>query len=304
MNIIVTTGYPFTDIDSLACAIAYSELLSKSNVDSKVVLVGLMNSSITKTIKKWDVNYDKDLKINSEYGYVLVDISEPDYFPSFANLRNVIEVWDHRFGYRDFWKNKKVRIVIEEVGSCATLIWEEFKRLKLENKISKVSANLLYTAIFSNTLNFNASVTTERDIKAFEELKKYIELPENWIKIYYKESEEQVLANPDLSIKNDTKVIDVKKRNIKITISQIELWNSFEFVDKNKEIIKNVLSSFGNEEWFITAPSISEGKNYIYTENSKIKDLLLNLIEAKFEGDIGVTSKLWLRKEILKKMLI
>jgi len=47
----------------------------------------------------------------------------------------------------------------------------------------------------------------------------------------------------------------------------------------------------------------AEGKNYIYTESQNIKDNLSKLIDAKFEKNLGVTKKLWLRKEILKKML-
>ena len=60
--------------------------------------------------------------------------------------------------------------------------------------------------------------------------------------------------------------------------------------------------SFGNPKWLLTSPSISEGKNYIYSKNEEIKKLLAKTIKAKFVGDLGTTNKLWLRKEILKKL--
>lgn len=303
MKKIITTGAVFADIDALACAFAYKELLNlKGDKDVEVLISGPLNNTVTRSVLNWEFDYLKfDKSKNSNF--IIVDCSNMAVVPKIANTDNIIEVWDHRFGYQDQWDESKIKLVIDEVGACATLIWEEYKSSNLDSKISKISANLLYTAIFSNTLNFNASVTTQRDIDAANELLKYTDLPDNWVSKYYEESEEQTLSDPENAIKNDTKVVNFEDKNIKITIGQIELWNSFNFIDKNKKVIQKVLEDFGNEEWFMTAPSISEGKNYIYTNNSKVKDMLLKNIDAKFNGEVGVTSKLWLRKEILKKLL-
>jgi len=302
MKTIITTGKVFADIDALACGIAYKELLEKLGKKSEFVITGPLNNTVTKSILNWDLDYKKEVG-SGDTNFVIVDASNKDILPEFVELNKIIEIYDHRFGYQDFWKDKSIKVMIDEVGACATLIWEEFKRYNREAGISKISANLLYTAIFSNTLNFNASVATDRDENAFQELKKNISLPSDWVNLYYKESEELVINNPELAIRNDTRVVDFPEKNIKITIGQIELWNSHEFITKNKKVIKKTLLSFGNNEWFMTAPSISEGKNYIYTESQSIKDNLAELIDANFEGDLGVTKKLWLRKEILKKML-
>lgn len=302
MKTIITTGKVFADIDALACGIAYKELLEKLGKKSEFVITGPLNNTVIKSITDWNLDYKKKAS-SGDTNFVIVDASNKDVLPEFVKLNKIIEIYDHRFGYQDFWKDKNIKIKIDEVGACATLIWEEFKRHNLESRISKVSANLLYTAIFSNTLNFNSSVATTRDQDAFQELKKYVSLPYDWIDVYYKESEEQTKNNPELAIRNDTKVVYFPEKNIKITIGQIELWNSYEFINNNKEIIKKTLLNFGNNEWFMTAPSISEGKNYIYTESKSIKDNLSKLIDANFEKNIGVTKKLWLRKEILKKML-
>jgi inorganic pyrophosphatase/exopolyphosphatase len=302
MKTIITTGKVFADIDALACGIAYKELLEKLGKKSEFAITGPLNNTVTKSIKSWNLDYKNKLG-SGDTNFVIVDASNKNILPEFVKLNKIIEIYDHRFGYQDFWKDKKIKVRIDEVGACATLIWEEYKRYNLETGISKVSANLLYTAIFSNTLNFNASVATTRDQEAFQELKKYVSLPSDWVDIYYKESEEQTKDNPELAIRNDTKVVDFPEKNIKITIGQIELWNSYEFINDNKEVIKKTLLDFGNSEWFMTAPSISEGKNYIYTESQNIKDNLGKLIDANFEKDLGVTKKLWLRKEILKKML-
>jgi len=77
---------------------------------------------------------------------------------------------------------------------------------------------------------------------------------------------------------------------------------SEKFLKSHLKEIERALTSFGSENWFLTSPSINEGKNYLFTKNPEMKKLLEKLIGAKFNGDIGTTDKLWLRKEILKEL--
>ncbi|OGM13179.1 hypothetical protein A3D84_05400 [Candidatus Woesebacteria bacterium RIFCSPHIGHO2_02_FULL_42_20] len=293
--IIVTSGTKYTDVDVLACATAYSDLLNLLNKPATAVLYGPLNASITKTVKSWKLNYKSRHSPKPKDCFVLVDTSNPDVFLNKVNLDNVIEIYDHHFGWEKYWSAKLGRNShIEHVGACATLIWEEFRKKKLTNKVSKTSARLLLTAIVSNTLNFKSSVTINRDKNAYKELSKYARLGNNWAQKYFREVEENVYQNPDASLKNDSKGLS------DIAIGQIELWDSSKFFSKYLPIAKKVLTGFGNPKWFLTSPSISEGVNYIYSENDEVKFLLSKHIGAKFEGDIGKTRKLWLRKEILK----
>ena len=199
---------------------------------------------------------------------------------------------------KNYWKEKiGTKAIIEKVGSCATLIWEEFIKRKKEKNISDTNANLLYTAIISNTLNFKASITTSRDKRAFNEIQKYINLPKNWIEIYFEDQEKESLINPRDAILNDTKGMGFEYK-----IGQLEFWDSKKFVFNHLKEIEEILSSFGNEKWFFTSPSINEGINYLFTKNSEVKILLEKTIGAKFKGDIGTTDKLWLRKEIIQEI--
>jgi len=52
----------------------------------------------------------------------------------------------------------------------------------------------------------------------------------------------------------------------------------------------------------MSIPSLKEKKNYIYTENPEVKELLSKVLDITFEGNRGITKKLWLRKEILKEL--
>ena len=299
MKIVVTTGAPFTDIDALACAVSYTELLKNEGKDSEAVLPGHLNKSVTEKIKNWKYGYKKRLTENKAK-YVLVDISDSKYFPSFVKNEDIIEIFDHRSGYEKYWRKRLGKNAkIEMVGSCATLIWEEYQK-RSKGKISQVSANLLYTAIISNTLNLNASVTTKIDKLALKQLAKFTKLPKNWIAIYFKDQEKESYQDPRSAILNDTKGTGEKARSI--VIGQLEFWDSKNFLKDHLKEIEKVLESFGKEKWFLTSPSISEGKNYIYTKNGEVKKLLEKTIGVKFKGDLGTTNKLWLRKEILKKL--
>ena len=295
-KIIVTSGQQFTDIDALACVISYTELLKIESKDAESVLPGILNESITQSVKNWGLELKERPSTTENTKYILMDISDEKEFASFVKENNVLEIFDHRYGYEEYWKEKLGNDShIEMVGSCATLIWEEFKKRINPLKISISSANLLLTAIISNTLNFKASVTTKRDTKAFEDLKKFTDLPDDWSEIYFEEQDRDKLSNAYRAIINDTKIISGP------VIAQLEMWNSKELFDKQLVEVERALTSFGKSEWFLTSPSISEGLNYLFTKNQRLKRLLEKNIEAKFEGDIGKTKKLWLRKEIVRK---
>ena len=136
------------------------------------------------------------------------------------------------------------------------------------------------------------------DQKAFEEIKPFTDLPDSWVSKYYLEIESQIHINPSEAIINDTKIQNI--RGMKCAIGQLELWNSRHFLEVYATLISATLREFGTELWFFNSPCISEGRNYIFTKNKTVKDLLSGVMDIRFEGNIGITSKLWLRKEILK----
>lgn len=299
-KIVVTSGITFTDIDTLACAVAYAEILNKSNRPALAYLPGPLNQSIVSTIKTWNLNFSDHFDIN-DHPLIVVDVSEPDYLKNSLKISNVIEIYDHHFGFEKYWYDiLGENSHIEAVGACATLIWEQAVKNKIN--LSTDSSNLLYTAVFSNTLNFNSSVSHDRDKQAFSEISKKTRLPQDWIGSYYLQLESESLSDPALAVTNDIKVVKTSRFSEPLFIGQLELWHSKIFIEANSKIIKSALLRKGSPYWFFTSPSISEGMNYIYCENSEIKKFLSNALGAKFIDNIGVTSKLFLRKEILKML--
>ncbi len=295
--IYVTAGELYSDIDAFACAVAYQCFLKQKNIESVVYLPGPLNASVTNTVKSWNIKFETQINYKEGDKFIAVDVSEPTHMAKLVNDDNLIEVFDHRYGFIDYYKNLLGdKSKIELVGACATLIWEEYKKDNI--LIDSLNANLLILAIVSNTLDFKSSVTTERDINAFNELLKFIDMPSSWKEDYFKEQTEYIEKNPGKAILEDTKGIVND-----IVFAQIELWNGLEFLNKNIVEIKETLESLNNPNYLLSIPSISEGINYIYTESDYIKDLLNQIIDIKFEGNMGKTSKLWLRKEIRAKIL-
>ena len=271
----VCGGGPYTDIDCLACAVAFAELN-----DCAAFLPGKFNSSIPESVRKWDFKFSAELPKGAEE-FVLVDFSNPNFAPHQVPLDKVIKVYDHHTGFEDYWAG---RGKIEFIGACATMIYELF-----ENRApSATTANLLYTAIFANTLNFKAAITTNRDRAAFEKLKRFTTLGPEWIRTYYSEIEKNIIANLEAAIASDTKMFE----NGRLAIAQLELYDARPILDK-------ILPP---QNGFVILVDIGGGKDYLFAGSPEIRKSLSDKLGAAFDGNIGTTDRLLLRKEIVKIM--
>ncbi len=307
MNRIITAGSQYVDIDVLSSSIAYNDLLIFKKHKGSVHLTGPLNSTIISEINGWCSNLfsiNPPLK-SQENKFVLVDISNPEYVENFVILENVIEVFDHHFGYEEFWKQRiGAKAKIEPVGACATLIWEQYKDEELEKKISPLSALLLYTAIVSNTLNFNAQITSKRDLIAVEEIKSLINIPVDWINHYYHESEQSIRKNLRKAIKTDTKFISLKPYSF--MFSQLELWNAADFFKINEiQNINQIMNNlFTDSNWLLSISSIKENRNYIFSNIIDLINTLSGFLNIDKQHSYWINDRLWMRKEILRELLI
>lgn len=312
--IVVVGGSAYADIDVLACVAVYKQFLQLRGFRADGLIMGPWNQTIPPSVRKWQIDVkNKFLYGGEKCDFVLVDFSDPAYVDSFVNLDEVIGVFDHHYGYEDYWKDKiGDKAKIEKIGACATLIWEEFRKAKIDHKISSVNANLLYTAIFANTLDFKSAVTSERDRVAAKELIPYTKLPLNWHEQYYTEIEGEFLEDALKNIREDTKKIKIF--DSQFNFGQIELFNARNF-------LKQSISSFTNLElksdedgqkdpWVVNIVSIEEGCSYLYSNCTKLLNRLKTITSPKTQektcngGNIFVTPRLWLRKELLKELMI
>lgn len=304
---IVIGGKAYTDIDVLACASAYRQLLELLNTPTQAIISPIWNRTIPPSVASWPIFVDRDPKKQFENcRFSVVDVSDPRFFLESIPLSDVYEVFDHHYGFEDYWRNKiGNRAFIEKVGACATLIWERFKTAEMKEKISPTNANLLYTAILANTLNFKSHVTHERDRKAFEELFHHTELPFNWKQKYYNEVQESVLSNLVKSIIEDTKVFPFLSKHL--FFGQLELWNAREL--SSRQIYDSLSYSLSHQLpqqdpfFLVNIVSIEEEKNYLISNSPILKDHLQQCVKGiQLTSGWITTPRLWQRKELVKQM--
>jgi len=302
VRIIITAGAKGADIDVFGCAIAYAELLRLEGKEAIPVIAGSFTMSVTPSILEWGAEYEQTHIADDADAFVLVDISDPDHVPSFVDIQKVVEVYDHRFGHEDFWKEKIHQGThIEMVGACGTLIWEEFKKRGKQADIRPVSAKLLLATIVSNTLNFRGPITTDRDRLAYSELKEITGLDEEWVSSYFLEQEKILLADFKNYLKTDTKLF--KTLSGEFVIGQIELWDAGTVIETRTAEVNEVMQEYALHPWILNMPSISNGFNYIYSNNEEGKRIIEEKLNIRFEGDIARTDRLMMRKEIIKALL-
>jgi inorganic pyrophosphatase/exopolyphosphatase len=297
---IVTTGQAFADIDAVACVIVYAELLRLEGRTAEALLPGALNNSVTRSVRSWGLEYRTEPS-TTDAEYAVMDVSEPKYIATAATAGAIVEVYDHHPGFEAYWQEKiGERAHIEPIGACATLIWEEFEKRGKANDISVLSARLIAAAILSNTLNFGAVITHERDRRAFNTLWQRSDLPDTWIPEYFAEQEAAVAGNVVQTIIDDTKVFTIASVPFPFTIGQLELWDGSGFLKRESAAVKSALESFGHPHWIMSIPSLSERRNHFYTEHPEVKALFERGLGIKFAGDYATSDRLWLRKEILK----
>jgi inorganic pyrophosphatase/exopolyphosphatase len=297
---IVAGGSAYADIDVLACIAAYTQLLNLKGYHAQGIITGPWNQTISHSVRKWPTEIaQKFLPLKEPYNFILVDISDPKFVEKFVEIEKVIEVYDHHYGHEAFWKERLPNSAfIEHVGACATLIWERFKNEGLQNSISTINANLLYTAIFANTLNFKSHVTTDRDKIASKELLKHIDLPNDWKATYYIEVAEEFNKNLSEHILRDTKLVDLN--GVPINFGQLEIWNAAPIIDK----FDYKFNPKPNDEWLINIASIEEGFSYFYSNSDRLRNKITLITDAKeVNRFLQVSNRLWLRKEILREFL-
>jgi len=302
MNII-TSGYPYIDIDAYAAMVAYAELLNVRGIPSKAVSTAPFNESITPEIMSWKAPVETVYTPSSEDTFILVDISDPAFFEKFVNPARVTEVIDHHPSSGDYWHQKLgERAQIEFIGAAATLVYERWQAAKLVDKMSLVSARFLVAAILDNTLNFGAKVTSSRDHEAYDDLLKIADLSPGWTAQYFNDCQASILQDLATALTNDTKILSFKSFPKPIALGQLVVWDSRGIWKKYSVSIEKTLAS-QNRLWFLNLVNVSQKRSYFICQNPEVKQWLRQLLKIDFKDATAIAERLWLRKEIIKQDL-
>lgn len=297
--IVITSGKKYLDIDGYASSIAYRELLKMQSLEAKFVSNAILNYSITKSLLALSFSVDK-YEVNEKDNFIIIDLSNKDFFESFIEENKIIELIDHHFGFEDYWDKKQGnKVLIEPIGAVATIIVEKYQENNLLSKMSKDIAKLLMAAILDNTLNFTANITKTRDKEAYYQLTELTGIS-NFSEIYFKEVQKVIESNLSNSIENDLKVEETSNYLPK-TLGQLTVYEISTILEKI-EIIKNTMNKYA-KDWLINIICLKENKSYLICSTKNVQNKVAKLFNINSDKDILTLKPAILRKEILKRSL-
>ena len=129
-KIIITSGRKYIDIDAYAGIFAYKELLHSLGYEVYTKTSAYINESIPKVVLDMNFEFD-DVTIDENTKFIVLDVSNPDFFDTFVKEKNIIEIIDHHIGYEDYWQKTNIKTEIDFIGSICTIIFERFlKKVK------------------------------------------------------------------------------------------------------------------------------------------------------------------------------
>lgn len=292
----ITTTYQGPDLDGYGCAMAYAELLRAQGEDAEACIWGEPHIEVQWLLETFSLTHAKGPSEDTESNVVLLDASNPDDLPKSLKPEQVIEIIDHRKIHKaDKFPNAKNQI--ELVGAAATLIAERFKEAGINP--SKESALFLYGGILSNTQNFTA-IATDRDKEMAEWLKELSEAPEDLVEQMFTAKSDLAGDRLKKTLFGDLKTLDIN--GIPVTIAQLELYDMEQLlIDRHMEIdeiLRDIKKQEGADYTFLNVKDITSSVSAIICVDQETADLLHDLPDAEWNGWIGISPELTLRKEL------
>lgn len=293
--IVLTVGKTYVDIDGYASCLAYRELLKMLGIKAKFVTHSILNYSIIKSLLDLPYKVD-DYLVKEDDNFIILDLSNKDYFPDFVKEDRIVELIDHHSGFEKYWNDKlNENVVIDKIGAVATIIVEKYEQNDLLKKMNKDIAKLLMAAILDNTLNFTAQITSDRDRMAYKKLQ-LITGELDFADVYFNECQNTIECNLEESIVNDLKH---QKTNdyLPEIIGQLTIWNIDRLKDK-KNKIKQIMNVKG-EKWIINIISLKDNNSYIMCSDTDVRQKINELFDCEYDEEFLILKPARLRKELM-----
>lgn len=300
---VVTSRYPFIDIDAYGAMVGYAELLNLQGIKSVAATSSKLNESIPESIRALRAPVEVGYRPEPGETFAVVDDSDAKDFDPIVNPQRLTEIIDHHPGFEAYWRRYlRERADIEVVGACCTMIYERWARASLLNSMSPRTATLLAAGILDNTLNFQAHITSPRDHQAYRDLQIIAKLPNDWPATYFMDCQHGIERNLEEAIKNDTKIVEFRGQPSVYAVGQIVIWDAQAIINDHLETIKRVVSGI-QPTWFANVVSVKGDRSYFVCTDPGIQRWLQNLLGIRFSGSVAPADRLWLRKEIVMAAL-
>lgn len=298
---ILVTGYIDPDLDSVACTFGYTYLLNRIGERAVPSISGKHHEEVEHVLEEYGINFEiKTYNPEDFKKIILVDASDIEAIDKRIKPEKVIEIIDHRrVNMAD--KFPRADVQIERVGAAATLVAERFLKEKVD--FTKDLATLMYGAIISNTLNFRANVTTDRDQKIAKILKDEFAFPDDFV-------HKMFLSKSDFSGDKVVRAVRGDFANfggydfgsLKIGIAQIEMIGGKKLAEENKRAISEELKRIADQKnldiTFLSIVDLESNQNVFVVPTKKAEDLLEKIFNIKTQNHIAIRPGFIMRKEI------
>jgi manganese-dependent inorganic pyrophosphatase len=295
----LVTPYKNPDLDGTACAFGYAEFLRKNGKDVVAAVFGKPHREAQFVLDKFNIPALENAEkvVNNVDGIIIVDASDLRGLSEKIQPEKVVEIIDHRKIHEaDKFPNATAQI--ELVGSAATLIAEKFYNNK--TSISSGSSALLFSAIISNTINFQASVTTERDYKMADWLKTRFSLPKYYIHEMFSDKS-QFKKSLKETIIDDFATFNFNNHDL--AIAQLEIINVEDFIRENLVELRKILEELKKEKTldliFLTCIDLEKAFNEIVVIDDNTQKFVEQALKVKFEHSVTKRDGILMRKEIV-----
>jgi len=282
------------DIDGLACAFAYSELLVRTGYPSRAWMPTISDPEAQYCIEALaSLSFCDTWRTDADSRYVLVDSSDQGGLPESIDLARFVEVIDHRMFSTPDKVFPNATIQLEPVGSAATLIAERYISSGLVP--SAESGILLYGAIHSNTLGLKGDVTTVRDLSAEEWVKTNVAVPSDWLSRQFEARRSFFLKDLCTSVMSESKRYALNSKMI--AISQLEYSDAFLDIESGE--LERIFINDSNIS-ILNIVDLKSVRSKTIFKNDVMSRRVASALGGQKEGDWILCDPAVLRKQIVK----
>ena len=288
------TSYVNPDLDGIASSIVYAFYKTQKGENYTPVYFGELDNESIFALNYFKFEFPKQVSdVDSFDKIIIVDTHNPIQLSKNINLDKVVEILDHHSdGSPEAFP--KAQLQNEKIGAVCTLIAEQFKNEKI--CVPENIAGLLALGIISNTLNFTAPSTNNRDFEAYEWLKLFVCISEDVItRLFESRSSIDNIESQNV-IANNMKEFCWGKT--KVGISQIEMINASKLIGRTDFANSLVKVKKDKELDYIifSGVDILLRKTYIIVPDNDTREIINKGMGYNFNSIEMLVDKILLRK--------
>ncbi len=287
----VVTTRDGPDLDGVASAIAYAELLCALGNPSTAVIIGQPDAEARFVLARLGLSPQADVPAVFA-GVVLVDISALDGLPEFVVPGEVIEVIDHRSHDEPSHIFENAHIVVDAVGAAATMVFERFRRAGISP--TRESAWLLQGAIQSNTQRLRGTTTTARDVEAVAALQALAPISQASIEGQFYARRAEILDDVEAAVRRESKTF--RHGGGSFAVSQLECLGALELLPEVEGLTVGERGMVNLVDPFLPA-------SCLWVPDPELRSWVSSSTGLTFAGTVARPGTMLLRKQLVAMLI-